>query len=226
MTVTRTTLIRSAALAAVAAGLIFIGVQIGHPHSDVTAVTTTEWAVRNSLKVVMTILALAGITGMYLRQVRQTGLLGLLGYVVFGAGYLTLMSTAFVSAVVLPSIAGTDPGYVDDVLAAATNGSAIGDIGLMQAALNVTGITFLGGGLLFGIALYRARVLARWAAALLAVASVLTASLAVLPDAFYRFLAFPNSIAMIGLGYSLWLSTRVATPPAVGVPHRTPASAR
>ncbi|RPF28323.1 hypothetical protein [Georgenia muralis] len=226
MTVTRTTLIRSAALAAVAAGLIFIGVQIGHPHSDVTAVTTTEWAVRNSLKVVMTVLALAGITGMYLRQVRQTGLLGLVGYLVFGAGYLVLMSTAFVSAVVLPAIAGTDPGYVDDVLAAATNGSAVGDIGLMQAALSVTGITFLGGGLIFGIALYRARVLARWAAALLAVASLLTASLAVLPDAFFRFLAFPNSIAMIGLGYSLWVSTRVAATTAVGASPRTPASAR
>ena len=211
MTLTHTTLIRSAAVAAVAAGLIFIGVQIGHPHADVTAVTTTEWAVRNSLKVLMTILALAGITGMYLRQVRQTGVLGLLGYLTFAAGYLTLMSTAFVSALVLPSIAATDPGYVDDVLAAATNGSATGDIGLMQVALSLTGITFLGGGLVFGIALYRARVLARWAAALLAVASVLTASLAVLPDAFYRFLAFPNSIAMIGLGYSLWLSTRVGT---------------
>ncbi len=81
----------------------------------------------------------------------------------------------------------------------------------MQTALNVSGLTFLGGGLIFGIALYRARVLARWAAALLAVASVLTVTLAVLPDAFYRFLAFPNSIAMIGLGYSLWLSVRTAT---------------
>jgi hypothetical protein len=50
-------------------------------------------------------------------------------------------------------------------------------------------------------------VLARWAAALLAVASLLTVTLAVLPDAFYRFLAFPNSIAMVGLGYSLWLTT-------------------
>ena len=138
---------------------------------------------------------------MYLRQVKQVGLLGLIGYVVFSAGYLTIMSVAFASAYVLPSIAQADPSYVNDVLAAATNGSATGDIGLMQAALNVSGITFLGGGLIFGIALYRARVLARWAAALLALASVLTASLAVLPDAFYRFLAFPNSIAMIGLGY-------------------------
>ncbi len=79
MTVTSATLTRAAGAAAVAAGLIFIGVQINHPHSDVAAVATTEWAVRNSLKVLMAALALAGITGMYLRQVKQIGLLGLLG---------------------------------------------------------------------------------------------------------------------------------------------------
>ena len=229
MTITPTTLTRAAAVAAVAAGLIFIGVQINHPHSDVTSVTTTEWAVRNSLKVLMATLALAGITGMYLRQVKQIGLLGLVGYLLFSIGYLTIIGVAFVSAYVLPSIAGTDPGYVNDVLAAATNGSATGDIGLMQSALNVSGITFLGGGLVFGVALYRARVLARWAAALLAVASVLTVTLAVLPDAFYRFLAFPNSIAMIGLGYSLWLTTRTDTTTpldAVVSPRHTTAGAR
>ena len=228
MTITPTTLTRAAGLAAVAAGAIFIGVQINHPHADVTAVTTTEWAVRNSLKVLMAALALAGITGMYLRQVRQIGLLGLVGYVVFSVGYLTIMCVAFVSAYVLPAIAETDPGYVNDLLAAGTNGSAAGDIGLMQSALNVSGITFLAGGLVFGIALYRARVLARWAAALLALASVLTASLAVLPDAFYRFLAFPNSIAMIGLGYSLWLTTRTETttgPTAADEQHLTAAGA-
>jgi len=120
MTITASTLIRAAAVAAVAAGVIFIGVQINHPYSDVTAVTTTEWAVRNSLKILMGALALAGITGMYLRQVKQIGLLGLLGYVLFGAGYLTIIGVAFVSAFVLPSIAETDPGYVNDVLAAAT----------------------------------------------------------------------------------------------------------
>ena len=128
------------------------------------------------------------------------------------------MSSTFASAYVLPAIAETNPGYVNDVLAAATGGSSIGDIGLLNTALDVSGITFLGGGLLFGIALYRARVLARWASALLAVGSALTVTLAVLPDAFYRFLAFPNSIAMIGLGYSLWVTTRTETAqPLTGV---------
>ena len=50
----------------------------------------------------MAALALAGITGMYLRQVKQIGVLGLLGYLLFGTGYLVIMSTAFVSAYVLP----------------------------------------------------------------------------------------------------------------------------
>jgi hypothetical protein len=33
-----------------------------------------------------------------------------------------------------------------------------------------------------------------------------------MPDAFYRLLAFPNGIAMIGLGFSLWHTTRATTP--------------
>ncbi len=228
MTITPATLTRSAGFAAVAAGLIFIGVQINHPHSDVTAVVTTEWAVRNSLKVLMAALALVGITGMYLRQVKEIGLLGFLGYLVFSAGYLTIMCVAFVSAFVLPTVAETSPAYVSDLLAAATNGSATGDIGPMQTALLVSGLTYLGGGLIFGIAIYRARVLARWAAVLLAFASVSTVALQVMPDAFYRLLAFPNGIAMVGLGYSLWRTTRVETstiPVAVDGSALTPAGA-
>ena len=226
MTITPTTLTRAAGVAAVVAGLIFIGVQINHPHSDVTNVTTVEWAVRNSLKVLMAALALAGITGMYLRQVKQAGVLGLLGYVVLSIGYFLIMSSAYISAYVLPSLADADPGYVNDVLAAGTNGTAQGDIGLLQPVLQLQGIAFIGGSVIFGIALFRARVLARWAAALLAIGGLVTVALAVMPDAFYRFLAFPNGIAMIGLGYSLWRSTRTETttlPTAVDTPRVTSA---
>ena len=211
MTITPSTLTRGAAAAAVAAGLIFIGVQINHPHLDAVSVTTTEVVFRDSLKVLMAALALVGITGMYLRQVKETGVLGLIGYLLFGTGYLVVMSTSFVAAYVLPSIATTNTSYVNDVLAAATGGSATGDIGLLQNVIQVQGITYLAGGLVFGIALYRARVLARWAAALLAVGGVVTVALSVLPDAFYRLLAFPNGVAMIGLGYSLWSTARAAT---------------
>ncbi len=208
MTITPTTLTRAAGAAAVASGLIFIGVQIGHPHLDATTITTTEVVLRGSLKVLMAVLALVGITGMYLSQVRRNGLLGLIGYLVLSVGYLTIVCTTFVAAFVLPSIADTNPGFVNDVTAVATGGSAIGDIGALQTADSVQGLGYLVGGLIFGIALYRARVLTRWATVLLAAGGAVSILLTVLPDAFYRLLAFPTGIAMIALGYSLWRVAR------------------
>jgi hypothetical protein len=211
MTITRASLTRSAGVAAVAAGVIFIGVQLNHPQLDVASVKTTEWAVRSSLKVLMAALALVGVTGMYLHQVKKMGVLGLIGFVLFGANYLVIGATSFIAACVLPSIADTSPTYVRDVLAVASGGHATGDIGLLKPALLLEGVLYLAGGLLFGIALFRARVLPRWAAALLAVGGVVSAGLSVLPDPYFRLLAFPNGIAMVALGYSLCRSTATET---------------
>ena len=212
MGITPTALTRFAGAAAVTAGLLFIGIQVNHPHLDAETITTTEMAIRGSLKVLMAGLALVGITGMYLRQVKETGVLGLVGYLLFAVGYLLLLGTAFVSAFVLPAIADTNPGYVNDAIAVATGGSSDGDIGLLAPVIQLQSVGYLAGGLLFGIALYRAGVLVRWAAALLAVSGLITAALSVMPDAFYRFLAWPNGIAMVALGYSLWQSTRTSAP--------------
>lgn len=208
MTITTTGLSRAAGLSAAAAGLIFIAVQINHPPMDVSSVATTEWVVRNSAKVVMSALALVGITGMYLRQVRQVGLLGLIGYLLFGAGYLLMFSTEVISAYVLPGLVNLAPGYVNDILVAAAGGTPVGDIGAMKTVLAVTGVGYLVGGLIFGIALFRAGVLARWASALLAAGTVATVSLAVLPESFNRPIAVPVGVALIGLGVSLWRDQR------------------
>jgi hypothetical protein len=78
----------------------------------------------------------------------------------------------------------------------------------MQIVFDVSGLAYMAGGLLFGIALFRARVLARWAAALLALGTLATAALAVLPQSFNRPLAVPTGVALIGLGISLWRDQR------------------
>ncbi|HET7476731.1 MAG TPA: hypothetical protein VFJ97_12020 [Dermatophilaceae bacterium] len=230
MTITPTTLTRAAGIAASAAGLIFAAVQIKHPHLDATSITTTEVAVRNSLKVLMAALALVGISGMYLHQVKQMGKLGLLGYLLFAANYLVIMSTSFVAAYVLPSIAESNPSFVNDVLTAANGGHATGDIGLLQIVLWIEAFLFLAGGLVFGIALYRARVLSRWASVLLAIGGIVSAALSLMPDAFHRLLALPNSVALVALGYSLWLAagsdTTAQPATVVGTPTPTAAGVR
>ena len=209
MTVTTSSLTRAAGAAAVVAGAMFIGVQIGHPPLTLTTITTTDVLVRDSCKVLMAALAVAGISGMYLSQVRRNGVLGLLGYLVLSAGYLLIMCTTFLATFVVPPIAHTNPGFVQDVIALATSrGTVTGDVGALGTVWQAQGMLYLAGGLLFGIALYRARVLARWAAVLLAVGGLASIVLALMPDAFYRTLAFPNAVAMIGLGVSLWRSQR------------------
>jgi hypothetical protein len=221
MTITTTKLTRAAGIAAAVAGLIFIGVQINHPHLDAASITTTDVVIRNTLKVLMAALALVGITGIYLRQVEKTGVLGLLGYVLFAVGYFTMLGIEFAAAFVLPSLAPDAPAYVNDVIAAATNGIVVGDIGLMQTAILVTGIAYLAGGFVFGIALFRANVLARWPAALLAGGSLATIATSILPE-YQRLFAIPTGVALVGLGFSLWRERRTAdseTPPAVGTSH-------
>ena len=126
----------------------------------------------------------------------------------------------------LPEIAGSNPGYVNDVIAVDTaRGTVHGSIGSLKAVIQLVGVAYLAGCLIFGIALFRARVLARWAAVLLSVSGIASAVLALMPDALYRLLAFPNGIAMIGLGYSLWRTTQpgAATDPSVGpIPEPAP----
>ncbi len=217
MTITTTKLTRTAGLCAVVAGLLFIGVQINHPHLDPSFVTTTEWTVRQSAKVLLTALSLVGLTGMYLRQVKQTGVLGLIGYVLFAAGYLIIMSIEVIALCILPSLARSEPGYVSDILAVATGGTATGEIGLFLPLNLGAGIAYVAGGLIFGIALFRANILARWAAALLAAGTLATIAIPALPQINQRLFAIPTAVALVGLGYSLWREQR--TPAARPLPN-------
>jgi hypothetical protein len=211
MNLTANRLTATAGLCAAAAGAIFIGVQINHPPADVAHIVSTEMLVRETAKVLMCVLALIGFTGIFLRHRRRFGVLGLAGFSLLTAGYLAIFAVQCVVAYVLPTVAFSDPGYVQDVLDAAVGGSPSGDIGHMHELLVASGIGFSLGGLLFGIALFRTGVLPRWACALLAYGTTSALALSVLPESFNRPFAVPTGIALIGLGVSLWRDQRRQT---------------
>lgn len=223
MAITTAKLTRAAGIAAATAGSIFIAVQINHPAFNTYVSDTHEWVLRCSAKAVMSVLALAGITGMYLRQARQTRTLGLVGFAVFALGYLLMFCTEMIAVTVLPGLTHSNPGFVNDVVVASGGGKAHASIGNLQTLFNLTGACYMIGGLLFGIALFRAHVLSRWASLLLAVSTVATAALAVLPTSWNRPMAVPEGVALIGLGISLWRDHRhvVETSVARSVPFET-----
>src|SRR4051794_15149636 len=168
MNFTANRLTAAAGLCAVAAGAIFAGAQITPPPADVAHVVTTDVAIRESAKALMCILALIGFTGMFLRHRRRFGVLGLAGFSLLTVGYLAIFANQCIVACVLPTLARSNPGYVQAYLDAAMGQSPSGDIGHVHELFLACGIGYAFGGLLFGVALFRAGVLARWACALLA----------------------------------------------------------
>ncbi len=204
MNLTTSRLTAAAGLCAAAAGAIFIGVQINHPPVDVDHLGTAEMTARETAKALMSVLALAGITGMFVHNRRRFGAVGLAGYLLLSAGYLAIFAVQCIVGYVLPTIAPTNPAYVQDVLDAALGGSPEGDIGYMNELLLASGLGFAFGGLLFGVALFRADILARWASALLAYGTISVLALSALPESFNRPFAVPTGVALIGLGISLW----------------------
>jgi hypothetical protein len=210
MTVSTARLGQAAGIAAAIAGAVFVAVQINHPPTTLASATTTDWMIRSTAKTVMAALALAGITGMYLRQRAKVGVIGLIGYLALSAGYFLMFGTEYLAAFALPTAAHTDPAWVGSVIDAAYGGKPTTDIGALQTVFALTGAGYVAGGLIFGIATYRAGILNRWAAVLLAVGNTSTLALAVLPSSFNRPLAVPTGLALVGLGVSLWRDQRRA----------------
>ena len=208
MTLTSNRITAAAGLCAAAAGTIYVGVQINHPPADLDHLVTTEMFIRETAKAVMAVLALAGFAGMFLHNRHRFGPVGITGYLLISVGYLAMFANQCIVGYLLPTLASSAPGYVQDYLDAAMGKSPAGDIGSMQILFAITGIGYSVGGLLFGVALYRAGLLARWACALLAAGTLAALALAVLPESFSRPFAVPVGVALVGLGLSLWTRSR------------------
>lgn len=215
MKTTAVNLIRWAGLSAMASGLLFVVMQPIHPPDVLASVTTTRWAIVHCLGVTMCFLGLLGVTGLYSRQVKETGWLGLAGYLVLSLFYALTLAFQFIEAFISPRLAAESPAFVEGILGIA-NGHATGiDLGALPTVYSLTGGMYLLGGLLFGVATFRAGLLPRWTGVLLAGAvPVAPVAVALLPHALERYAAVPMGLAMACLGYALWSERRehAATP--------------
>jgi len=204
MTLTSSRLTAAAGACAVVAGTLYAVVQINHPAADLDHITTLDFRVREIAKMTMAALTIAGLTGMLVRNRHRFGVLGAVSYVLVVIGYLAMFANQVIVACVLPTLSQTDPGYVQAYLDAALGKTSGVELGAVQTLFTVTGMGYSIGGLLFGIALLRAGTLSRWASVLFSYGTVSALALAVLPQSFSRPFAIPVSVALVGLGYSLW----------------------
>src|SRR4030042_2555232 len=77
MKITTSKLIRWAGMSAMVSGILFVAMQPIHPPDVLSSVTTTRWAIVHYMGIAMCLFGLLGIAGIYARQAKQTGWLGL-----------------------------------------------------------------------------------------------------------------------------------------------------
>ena len=208
MKVTTSNLIRAAGLSAVVAGTIFAVIQPIHPPDVIESVNTHAFIIITSLKTVMSIFGLFGIVGIYARQVEKTGWLGLAGYLLVSLFYAVQLPFSFAEPFILPLLTTQAPKFVSGILGLASGAPSEVSLGALPAIYMSVAFFYIFGTLLFGIATFRAGILSRWAAGLLAFAAVLVLAGAVIPHPLDRIMAVPMGLALIWLGYSLWSERR------------------
>ncbi|MFM9920428.1 hypothetical protein [Lacisediminihabitans sp. H27-G8] len=205
MNITSTTLTRAAAVAAALAGTAYIVIQFIHPLDVVESLSTQRWVTVHILSFAEAVLALIGFAGIYLRQVRQLGLLGLIAYAMLALFFVLQAAFNFSEALIAPLIAVDAPQLAVDIVGLFGRYPAVNDLGILAGVPLVGSILYVGGALLFGIAIIRARVLSRGAGILLIAAAAITpVAGALLPHTLERMAALPMGAAMVWLGWSLW----------------------
>lgn len=206
MKVTVPNLIRAAGISAVVAGVIFAAVLPLpiRPPEGLASVNTSSFVVITSLMTVMSLFSLFGVTGLYARQVEKAGWLGLAGYLLLTTFFAVQMCISFIEPTILPLLTSAAPAFVESALAMRSGTTGSMNLGALQTVYSLASVLFLFGLLLFGIATFRARILPRAAAALLAVSGPLAGILfGLLPQQLDPLTGIPTGIALVWLGFSL-----------------------
>ena len=185
---------------------MFVGVF--HPANVALSVTTTRWAIVHS-HCLRHVLLRPARNGRSLRQAgKEVGWLGLVGYVFLSLWLVLIMGFSFVEAFILPRLATTDPKFVEGWMGMLVGPASKVYLGALPGFWTLTAPIYILGGVLFGIATFRAGILPRWAGALLAIGTALAPIAAALPNASQPKIAIPVGLALAWLGYALWSEQR------------------
>jgi hypothetical protein len=208
MTITTAKLSQWSGAAALVAGVSYMLVGLFHPLNELASASTPTWAVVHVLACTTAFLGLFGVTGIYVRQVEAAGWTGLAGFVMLSLWFALVLSFSFIEAFVMPVMVATAPRIVEGWMAMFTVPIEGIELGVMPTLWLVSGPLYILGGLLFGIATFRAGVLPRWSGALLAVGTAAAPVAALFPFEYQSKVTLPVGLALAWMGYALWSQRR------------------
>ena len=117
---------------------------------------------------------------------------------------MLILPFTFFEVFFLPVLATEAPTFAKGFLGIFTGAASRINFGALPALWQLSNVLLLLGGLVFGIATFRAGILSRWAAGVLAIGCLLSPAAALLPHATQPLVAVPIGVGLAWLGYALW----------------------
>jgi hypothetical protein len=199
-------LLRLAGFSALLAGLGIVVMGLFHPANEPAYVTTPTWILVHIFATSLGFFGVLGLAGIYARQVETAGWLGLIGFLLFSVWMTMIGLFSFIEVAVLPHLAGDFPPFVTGFLGMFSGIPSQVNLGVMPMMWNISTPMLILGSLVFAIATFRAGILPRWAAGLLAIGSLMVPVGALVP------LALQTKIILIPMGLGLaWMGTALLT---------------
>ena len=206
---TTSTLMRLAGLSAILAGLCFIVMGMFHPENDPSAVTTPTWIIVHSVATSLGFFGVLGLAGLYARQVEMAGWIGLIGFILFSGWMALQMPFSFLEAAILPHLASEFPPFVAGFLGIFSGVPSQVNLGVIPTIWNISTPMMIVGALLFAVATFRAGILPRWAAGLLALGCLMIPVGALVPTELQaKIILVPMGLGVAWMGYALLTERR------------------
>jgi hypothetical protein len=207
--ITATTLYRLAGLAALIAGLGIVVMGMFHPANEAANVTTPTWIIVHIFATSLGFFGVLGLAGLYARQVEKAGWLGLIGFLLFSVWMTLVGFYSFIEAAVLPLLASQYPPFVAGFMQMLSSVPMEVNLGVMPMMWAISTPMLIVGSLLFAIATFRANILPRWSAGLLALGSVLVPVGALVPtEIAAKIIMVPMGLGLAWMGAALLAERR------------------
>ena len=223
MRISTAALMRLAGFFAMLGGLGFIVTGMFHPPNEPAYVTTSTWIIVHIFASSLGYFGVLGLAGLYARQVEKAGWLGLIGFLLFSGWMALQMPFSAFEAVILPHLASELPPYVVGWLGMFRGIPSPVDLGALPTIWQISTPMLILGALLFAIATFRAGILPRWAAGLLALGCLMIPAAALLPTQLQaKIIMIPIGLGMAWMGYALLTERRAPVSEPVPCPEPSP----
>ncbi len=202
---TQTTLgtLKLTGIALLITGFLYTIVQFTHPMDTILNTTSQQWLIVHVISLIMDAAAIVGIVGLFTILGNRIGWVGKTGLGLFMTFWFLIFGFHFAEAFILPAIANSLPEFVSTWQGLITGETGTYTLTAVSVVYSFTGITYILGGIISGIAISRSNVLSRTAGIILAVGSALTVLGAVIPHPIDRVMALPVAAALFWIGISV-----------------------